>query len=115
MKPEKIIASFLVVLKTSPNLFTEAATEALKALEKDIVAAENESNQAISKILSNWCIDYPEITKALESVATRGKAIPKASQPQGDENISENQFPRLFPRLLESLEKRIKSEKPENS
>jgi len=46
--------------------------------------------------------------------ATRGKVIPKPSQPQGDENISENQFPRLFPRLLESLEKRIKSEKPEN-
>lgn len=114
MKPEKIIASFLVVLKTSPNLFTEAATEALKALEKDIVAAENESNQAISKILSNWCIDYPEVTKALEAAATRSKAIPKASQPQRDENISENQFTRLFPRLLESLEKRIKSEKPEN-
>jgi hypothetical protein len=114
MKPEKIIDSFLVVLKTSPNLFIEAATEALKALEKDIVAAENESNQAISKRLSNWCIDYPEVTKALEA-ATRGKAIPKASQPQGDENISENQFPRLFPRLLESLEKRITSEKPEKS
>ena len=113
MKPEKIINSFLVVLKTSPNLFSEAATEALKTLEKDIVAAENESNQAISKILSNWCIDYPEITKALEA-ATRGKVIPKPSQPQGDENISENQFPRLFPRLIESLEKRIKSEKPEN-
>ncbi|MEG3842728.1 hypothetical protein [Microcoleus sp. herbarium14] len=113
MKPEKIINSFLVVLKTSPNLFSEAATEALKTLEKDIAAAENESNQAISKILSNWCIDYPEITKALEAVATRGKVIPKPSQPR-DENISENQFPRLFPRLLESLEKRIKSEKPEN-
>lgn len=114
MKPEKIINSFLVVLKTSPNLFSETATEALKTLEKDIVAAENESNQAISKILSNWCIDYREITQALEAVATRGKVIPKASQSQGDENISENQFPRLFPRLLESLEKRINSEKPEN-
>ena len=113
MKPEKIINSFLVVLKTSPNLFSEAATEALKTLEKDIAAAENESNQAISKILSNWCIDYPEITQALEA-ATRGKVIPKPSQPQGDENISENQFPRLFPRLIESLEKRIKSEKPAN-
>ena len=113
MKPEKIIASFLVVLKTSPNLFTEAATEALKPLEKDIMAAENESNQAIYKILSNWCIDYPEITKALEAVATRGKAIPKASQPQGDENISENQFPRRFPLLIQSLEKRI-SDTPKN-
>lgn len=113
MKPEKIIASFLVVLKTSPNLFTEAATEALKALEKNIMAAENESNQAISKILSNWCIDYPEITKALEAVATRGKAIPKASQPQKDENISENQFPRRFPLLIQFLEKRI-SDTPKN-
>ena len=100
-------------MKTSPNLFSEAATEALKTLEKDIVAAENESNQALYKILSNWCIDYPEITQALEA-ATRGKVIPKPSQPQGDENISENPFPRLFPRLIESLEKRIKSEKPEN-
>jgi len=36
MKPEKIINSFLVVLKTSPNLFSEAATEALKTLEKEL-------------------------------------------------------------------------------
>ena len=113
MKPEKIIESFLVVLKTSPNLFSESATEALKTLEQDIVTAENESNQVIFKILSNWCIDYPEITKALES-ATRGKASPKASQPQGDENILENQFPRQFPRLVEYLEKRINSENPKN-
>lgn len=114
MKPEKIIHSFLVVLKTSPNLFCEEATEALKTLEKDIAAAENESNQAICRKLSNWCINYPEITKALEAVATRGKVIPKRSQPQGDENIVENYFPRQFAKLVESLEKRIESDPPKN-
>lgn len=113
MTAEKIIKSFLVVLKTKPNLFSESATKALKTLEQDIVAAENESNQAIFNILSSWCNGYPEIGEAVQA-GTRAKSIPKASSPQGDENILENQFPREFPRLVESLEKRLKSESSKN-
>ncbi|WP_293339930.1 hypothetical protein [Microcoleus sp. CAWBG58] len=113
MTPEQIIKSFLVVLRTKPNLFSESATKALKTLEQDIVAAENESNQAILNILSRWCNRYPEIGEAVQA-GTRGKATPEASQSQGDENILENQFPREFPRLVESLEKRLKSENPKN-
>ncbi|MEK0179909.1 MAG: hypothetical protein EAZ98_10625 [Oscillatoriales cyanobacterium] len=113
MNPEIMINSFLEVLKTSPNLFSEPATAALKTLEEIIVAADNKSNQAISDILSDWCCNYREITEAVKAAATRGKAIPKASQPQRDENISENQFPRRFPLLIQSLEKRI-SDTPKN-
>ncbi|CBN56490.1 MULTISPECIES: hypothetical protein [Kamptonema] len=113
MNPEIMIDSFLKVLKTCPSLFSETATAGLKTLETKVVAAENESNQTISDILSDWCSDYDEITNAVKA-ATRGKVIPKASKPQGDENIEENHFPRLFPKLLECLEKRIKSNNPEN-
>ena len=112
MSPEIMIDSFLQVLKTSPNLFSEQATAALNTLEEKIVAAENESNQAISDILSNWCSNYREITAAVKA-ATKSKPKPNASQAQGDENILENQFPRRFPRLIQSLEKRI-SEIPKN-
>lgn len=115
MNPEIMIDSFLKVLKTHSSLFSETATAGLKTLETKIVAAENESNQTISDILSDWCSDYNEITDAVKA-ATRGKVIPKASKPQGDENIAENHFPRLFPKLLECLEKRIQSSSnnPEN-
>lgn len=112
MNPEIMINSFLEVLKTSPNLFSEPATAALKTLEEIIVAADNESNQAISDILSDWCCNYREITEAVKAAA-RSKPKPKASQPQRDENISENQFPRRFPLLIQFLEKRI-SDTPEN-
>lgn len=114
MNPEKIINSFVEVVKTRSDLFSEKATEALKPLEKTIVAANNESNQAISDILSDWCKDYPEIRVAVKEAA-RNKVKPKRSQPQGDENILENHFPRQFTRLLESLEKRLEADQtPKN-
>jgi len=112
MNPEIMIDSFLEVLKTSPHLFSEQATAALKTLEETIVAADKESNQAISDILSDWCCNYREITEAVKA-ATKSKPKPKASQPQVEENILENQFPRRFPRLIQSLEKRI-SDTPKN-
>lgn len=112
MNPEIMIDSFLEVLKTSPYLFSEQATAALKTLEETIVAAETESNEAISDILSDWCRNYREITEAVKAAA-RSKPKPKASQPQVEENILENQFPRRFPRMIQSLEKRI-SDTPKN-
>ena len=113
MNPEIVIESFLKVLKTHPSLFSETATAGLKTLETKIVAAENESNQTISKILSDWCSDYDKIKEAVKDT-TRGKVIPKPSKPQRDELIEENQFPRRFSKLLECLEKRIQSNNPEN-
>lgn len=113
MNPEIMIDSFLQVLKTRPDLFSEQATAALKTLEENITAAKNESNQTISKMLSDWCRNYREITEAMKDIK-KSKAIPKASQPQGDENIVENQFTRQFTKLIQSLEKRINSENPKN-
>lgn len=112
MNPEKIIDSFLEVLKTRPHLFSEQVTAALKILEEKIVAAENESNQTISKMLSDWCCNYPEITEAVKDIK-KSKPKLQARQPQKDENIVENQFPRRFLLLIQSLEKRI-SDTPKN-
>lgn len=112
MSPEIMIESFLKVLKNRSDLFSENATEGLKTLEDTIVKAENESNQVISNIISDWCRNYREITEAVKA-ATKSKPQPKASQHQGDENIVENQATR-FPKMLESLEKRIKSNSQES-
>lgn len=112
MNPEIMIDSFLQLLKTRPNLFSEQATAALKTLEENITAAENESNQTISKMLSDWCRNYREITEAMKDLK-KSKPKPKTRQPQGDENIVENLFPRRFPLLIQSLEKRI-SDPPKN-
>ena len=97
------IAAFLRIFESEPELFEEVeALEGLGELDELLGQFKNDSNQEVADAISNWCEDYPDLTDAVVTEASSGKARESVNS-QG----KNGKLAKLFPNLYKNLKGRI--------
>lgn len=107
MTPEQIIAAFLKVWETQPNLFQTAD---LDGLSKTIASQQKAPSSTMETALKKWLQQHPPIRDAVRS-ASRGLNAENNDRPLPDDRTRENQY-RQISEILKQFTPNLEPQSP---